>query len=134
MSGGCSRRPSAFRAIWDLEATRLRGDPDEIGATLATSLATRDAITFPLSHLVILAPQLQSRIDRAAQAIYTMDTATGPASRTEDRLEEQRAAAKSALDDPANAMATLLRTLGAGLPKDTRPVRRRVRAAGRSGG
>ncbi len=118
-------------AMWDLEAARLKGDQDEMDAALAASLVTRDAITEPEFQLTILVPQLETQISWTAQTIYAIDTATDPAGRTQERLDERLAAAKDAIGDLVTAMTALMRKLGAGLPDNTGPARRRARAAAR---
>jgi hypothetical protein len=112
-----------YVAMWDLEAARLRGGQDEIEASLAASLTTREAITRPRVQLVVLAPRLRPHVDQAVQAVYAMDTALDEAGRTEDQLKTRRLAAKGKLARLENAMAAVMAGHGAGLPADTHPAK-----------
>lgn len=113
---------SHYAAMWDLEAARIRGNREEIDATLAASLLTRDAITRPRAQFAVLAPQLRPQIDQAVTAVYSMDTALQETDRTEEQLTTRRLAAKAALEKLETTTATVMGELGAGLPTHRRAV------------
>ncbi|MEU3625672.1 hypothetical protein BS329_38855 [Amycolatopsis coloradensis] len=120
-----------YVAMWDLEAARVRGGQDEIDAALAASLTTRNAITRPRSQFAVLVPRLGSEVARAVGAVFAMDTAVDESGRSAERLAARRLEARAALDDLVTVMTALMARLGAGLPGESRPARRRRFQRGR---
>ncbi|WP_163549155.1 protein kilB [Candidatus Frankia nodulisporulans] len=84
------------RAMWIREDARLGGaDPDRVAALRADSHASRDAITAPLTTVLLLAPGLAEAARTAAAATYALRHA--PARADLARLRDAALAAEAAL-------------------------------------
>lgn len=96
------------RAMWQFEAAKLTGRPEQVVAELETAQhGTRSAITVPLTTVAILVPALAGPAQEAAKATYAMRD-----SGDLDVLEARRAVALAASDQFVAAAAEFFAGVG----------------------